>query len=559
MKMKPTDFVDAWENKHGKLTPVHHDLMLERLLVFGVRSIDKEWIIKAIDEDGLQKLVEIFGQAREYQRLAKEKAKVSTKFQAISNVRVQGNSSKRIKLRENDNLGELWALCNDHNALKRLKAAESPQATPSILEKLSNDHKDFIREAVARNINSAVDTLTILAKDISEAVRIRVASNPRTAFSTINMLLNDNSKSVADVAKLHINTPRKYHPTIGIYSIAMTPFEESHPEIVIIDANVILLLEEWARGKSTTKNFGDLNESLKSLMPVIRGAKSVVYNLGVLEAAWPSPKKEIANGNKLLSYNKNRASDLQRLIEYLLTGTELEMESWLMPERNHSLSWPNHKKDEFNSPDSMSNILELWISVCLLIDHLVRMEGEEKTSSIQRIPLQTRINYFKEYLVAVEEKGLSIEGEVVFLARMGFFGGIIKRSSRHFTFDEVTKRQDWGNRGLLAIGRNIAMDLSLIIRARDFRLTSSTRSGFQTAVITADQGLLAIMQYINDEWREPVSGRLMVNYKWPHDSEIHLNSSPFIRAEILDMPVFKKVETKLSESRLISEIISLSN
>ena len=557
--MKPNDFVDAWEKKHGKLTPEHHDLMLERLLVFGVRSIDKEWIIKAIDKDGLQKLVEIFDQAREYQRLAKEKAKVSAKFQAISEVRVQGNSNKRVKLRENENLGELWALCNDRNALKRLKAAESPQATSSILEKLSNDHKDFIREAVARNINSAVDTLTILAKDSSEAVRLRVASNPRTAFSTINMLLNDSSNSVAEVAKLHISTPRKYHPTIGIYSIAMTPFEESHPEFVIIDANVILLLEEWARGKSTTKGFGDLNESLKSLMPVIRGAKSVVYDLGILEAAWPSPKRGITNGSNLLSYNKNRAADLQRLIEYLLTGTELDIESWLIPERNHSLSWPNHKNDEFNSPESMSNILELWISVCLLIDHLVRMEREEKTSSIQRIPLQTRINYFKEYLFAVEEKGLSIEGEVVFLARMGFFGGIIKRSSRHFTFDEVTKRQDWGNRGLLAIGRNIAMDLSLIIRARDFRLTSSTSSGFQTAIITADQGLLAIMQYINDEWREPISGRLVVNYKWPHNSEIHLNSLPFIRAEIVDMPVFKKVETKLSESRLISEIISLSN
>ena len=103
------------------------------------------------------------------------------------------------------------------------------------------------------------------------------------------------------------------------------------------------------------------------------------------------------------------------------------------------------------------------------------------------------------------------------------------------------------------------MDLSLIIRARDFRLTSGTSSGFQMAIITADQGLLAIMQYINDEWREPISGRLVVNYKWPHDSEIHLNSLPFIRAEIVDMPVFKKVETKLSESRLISEIISLSN
>ena len=35
--MKPNDFVDAWEKKHGKLTPEHHDLMLERLLVFGVR------------------------------------------------------------------------------------------------------------------------------------------------------------------------------------------------------------------------------------------------------------------------------------------------------------------------------------------------------------------------------------------------------------------------------------------------------------------------------------------------------------------------------------------
>lgn len=557
--MKPTEFVDAWEKKHGKLTPEHHDLMLERLLVFGVRSIDKEWIIKAIDEDSLQKLVEIFDQAREYQRLAKEKAKVGAKFRASSEVRVQGNTSKRVKLGENRNFDELWALCNDRNALKRLKAAESPQATSSILEKLSNDHKDFIREAVARNINSATDTLTILAKDSSEAVRIRVASNPRTPLSTIRMLLNDSSNSVREVAKLHINSPRKYHPTIGIYSIAMTSFEESHPEVVIIDANVILLLEKWARGKSTTKGFGDLNESLKSLMPMIRGAKTVVYDLGVLEAAWPSPKKGMANESMLLSYNKNRASYLQRLIQYLLTGTETEMESWLIPDRNHSLSWPNNKNDEFNSPDSMCNILGLWISVCLLIHHLLSMERKEKTSSIQQIPLQTRINYFKEYLVAVEENGLLIEGEVVFLARMGFFGGIIKRSSRHYTFDEVTKRQDWDNRGLLAIGRNIAMDLSLIIRARDFRLNSSKRSGFQTTVITADQGLLAIMQYIIDEWREPISNRLLVNYKWPDGSEIHLNPVPFIRAEISDMPVIKKLETKLSEQRLISEILSLTN
>ena len=65
--MKPDRFVELWETKYEKLSPAHTDLMIERLLGFNIRSIDEEWIVKAIDVDGLKLLIDIVYQALEYQ------------------------------------------------------------------------------------------------------------------------------------------------------------------------------------------------------------------------------------------------------------------------------------------------------------------------------------------------------------------------------------------------------------------------------------------------------------------------------------------------------------
>ena len=535
--MSPEQFAQLWEAKHEKLSSAHRELMLERLVGFNIRTIDDKWIQKALQEDGLKKLVDIIYTALEYQDEAIAEAEKKTVPTQQPGVVIQGTPRSSFFREEKRTIGELWALCNDTNPLKRVRAAESSQSIPAMLSQLAGDVKEFVREAVAGNPKAATETLELLSADTASAVRLRVASNSRTPLKALEKLLSDEDQRVREAAEVQSKQPRKYIASDAFYSIGMTMDEGIHPDVILLDANVILLLEEWARSTCETKGFGDLNESVRPLLKVLRETKFATFEQGALESAWPSPKKDVTQTEKLVAFNKSRMTDLLNLITFLRNGSEADAELWLDPNREAGLKWGSAVPNNFDFEKAKLRILEAWMIACLLIDHISVMEETEETSKIHEINLGTRIRYFKDFLQATENTGLQLEGELLFLARMGFFGGRIRFGSRSFDFADISKKADWVKRGTLAVGRNIAMDVALMRVARELRLSSSAQGTLKTSIITGDLGLLAIFQYIVKEWRDEESGRTLVSYEWPPDSEIYRDSRAFHGMGIAHDPV----------------------
>jgi len=534
--MNPEQFAVLWEAKHEKLSPAHRDLMLERLVGFNIRAIDDRWIKRALEEDGHKKLVDIIYTALEYQDEAIAEIEKKSVAAPQATVVIQGTPRTSFFREEKRTIGELWSLCNDTNPLKRVRAAESSQAIPAMLAQLAGDTKEFVREAVAGNSKAATETLELLSVDSSQSVKLRVASNPRTPVSVLEKLQSDPDKAVSDAAATQTKKPRKFIASDAFYSIGMTMDEGIHPDVILLDANVILLLEEWARSNRDSKSFGDLNESVKPLLKVLRETKFATFEQGALESAWPSPKKDASQTEKLVAFNKSRMTDLLNLVSYLRKGTEADAELWLDSNRDSGLKWGSAEPNNFDFEKAKLRILEAWMIACLLIDHISVMEQNEETSKIHEINLGTRIRYFKDFLAAVENTGLLLEGELLFLARMGFFGGRVRFGSRSFEFADISKKADWMKRGTLAVGRNMAMDVALIRVARELRLSGSAQSNLKTSIITGDLGLLAIFQYIVKEWRDEESGKTFVNYEWPPDSEIYRDSRAFHGMEIAHDP-----------------------
>jgi len=554
--MNPELFAQLWQQKHEKLSQGHLDLMFERLVGYNIRAIDEKWIRKALEDDGLKKLDDIIYTALEYRDVAEEVAK---KVEPVpSQVIVQGTPRPRHFREAKRTIGELWSLCNDVSPLKRVRAAESSQAIPAMLSQLASDPKEFIREAVGGNPQASTETLELLSRDSEAKVRLQVASNPRTPLSVLEKLVEDSDPEVSNAATIQKGKPRKFIATDAFYSIGMTMDEGIHPDVILLDANVVLLLEEWARSTNQGAGFGDLNESVKPLLRVLRETKFATYEQGALESSWPSPKKDVSQAEKLIAYNRPRMTDLVNLVTYLRTASEQELESWTSLDRNESLRWGNGVPNDFDFERAKPRILEAWMLSCLLIDHISTMEENEGTSKIHEIQVGTRIRYFKDYLDAVIQLGINLEGELLFLARMGFFGGRVRFGSRSFEFADITKKSGWKRRGTLAIGRNIAMDVALIRVARELRLSRGSQSTLRTSIITGDLGLLAIFQYIRKEWRDESSGRTLVKYEWPPESEIFLDPRPFHGFDIVEDPKEVPLSTEEPLDWLVQELLVFS-
>jgi hypothetical protein len=109
------------------------------------------------------------------------------------------------------------------------------------------------------------------------------------------------------------------------------------------------------------------------------------------------------------------------------------------------------------------------------------------------------------------------------------------------------------------VGRNIAMDVALIRMARELRLSNSSHSSLKTSIITGDLGLLAIFQYIVNEWRDKESGKTVVNYEWPPDSEIYRDSRPFHGFEIAGDPTEASSVNPLNAGRLLQELLNFTD
>ena len=520
--------------------------MFERLVDYNIRAIDEKWIRRALEDDGLKKLDDIIYTALDYRDEAEAEAEQEAKkVEPVPSQSIAQEAQGPTYFREvKRTIGELWSLCNDPNPLKRVRVAESSQAIPAMLSQLASDPKEFIREAVGGNTQVSIETLELLSRDSAAKVRVRIASNPRTPFSILERLVGDSDPEVSSAAAIQQDKPRKFIASNSFYSIGMTKDEEIHPDVILLDANVVLLLEEWARGTNKSVGFGDLNESVKPLLKILRETKFASFEQGALESSWPSPKKEVSHAEKLVIYNHSRMTDLINLVDYLRTGSKQDFESWTSSNRTESLKWGNGVPNDFNFERSKPRILEAWWLSCLLIKHILIMEENEGTSNIHDIQIGIRIRYFKNYLDEIIQLGMSLEGEMLFLARMGFFGGRIRFGTRSFDFADITKKNEWSRRGILAIGRNIAMDVALIRIARELRLSRGQQGTLRTSIITGDLGLLAVFQYVQKEWRDESSGRLHVQYEWPPESEIFVDPRPFHGFNIFSDPNDDRSETK---------------
>jgi hypothetical protein len=141
---------------------------------------------------------------------------------------------------------------------------------------------------------------------------------------------------------------------------------------------------------------------------------------------------------------------------------------------------------------------------------------------------------------------------------MGFFGGRVRFGSRSFEFTDISKKAEWMKRGTLAVGRNIAMDVALIRVARELRLSGSAQSKLKTSIITGDLGLLAIFQYIVKEWRDEQTGKTLVSYEWPPDSEIYRDSRPFHGMEVAHDPEEASPGNSIDADWLLRELLIFS-
>ena len=554
--MDPKKFVKIWESKHEILSDAHHDLMLEQLVGYNIRAIEEIWIREAIEVRGLKKLIEIIPESIFLQ----EQNAPSPEPVPISKVTIQG-APRFTAYRSQEvqqTFGELLALANSKNPDKRLLAAKSHQATMSILDQLSCDPIQAIREVVAKNTTCSYKVLAQLANDESPKVRTLVASNLRTPSAILEKLLADPDQTVRSAAQNFKLKPRKYIPIKTYYSIAMSKEEEISPDLIVLDANVILDLETWAREDARFSTFGDLNESLKPVLKVIRACKFVSFEQGVIESSWPSPKKVTENAGNLVNVNKSRVHELLNLMNFLRTEEAEIFEPWINSERQTSITWGKEIQDKVDFENSKVRILENWLICALLIDYIVRIEESEAIVDIQQVDFLSRIEYYKRFLDSLNDSGLEIEGEMLFLTRMGFFGGRIRFQDKSFGFDEISKKKDWQRRGTLAIARNIAMDVALIRVARDLRLMGGKKMNPKTAIITGDLGLLALFQYITSENVLVAEGRTSVTYEWPPNSDFTHQSFIFQAAGIATDPMKLNFEKDFDDSWILQELMKFN-
>ena len=273
--MNPELFAELWQQKYEKLSQSHLELMFERLVGYNIRAINEKWIRKALEDDGIKMLDDIIDTALEYQDLAEAEIEVKVAEPRPPQVIVQGTQRPTHFREAKTTIGELWSLCNSASPLKRRRVAGSSKAIPMMLSQLSLDPKEFVREAVAGNSHASTETLELLSRDSATKVRLRVASNPRTPLKVLEKLVGDSDQEVSNEAISQRGKPRKFIATDAFYSIGMTLDEGNAPDVILLDANVALRLEDWALGTCRSADFGDLNESVKPLIRILRESKFV--------------------------------------------------------------------------------------------------------------------------------------------------------------------------------------------------------------------------------------------------------------------------------------------
>lgn len=437
-------------------------------------------------------------------------------------------------------------------------------------QELSNEHRElmlqklleyevrlieerWVREVIEKNGLKKLDEIIPAAHELQS---IDKSSLKSTEQSVARVQGNPKNYEYQKTSRARSEKSKSTKPLKAFYSLGMTEEEEKNPDIIILDANVILTFEEWALSNSTKMDYDFLNESVKPVLKLLRKIKYVAFEQGALESSWPAPNNSIDRTENLINFNKNRMNNLMNLLHFLRESPDQEAETWIDSNRTKNLFWVHKEKYMFDFDNVKNRILENWLCISILIDQL---QGIGHKSIVEKqkteIALTDRINYFKRYLCTIQDLGLSLDGEVLFLARMAFFGGRIKHINKFYDFDEISKRNDWLNLGVLRIARNIAMDIALIRTARELRLSMSTSSKIKIAIITADRGLLAIYQYITKEFVQEENGKSMAIYRWPPESDMYLNREIFQKAEIRSEPILQESKSVISELSILKKLL----
>jgi len=437
-------------------------------------------------------------------------------------------------------------------------------------QELSNEHRElmlqkllayevrlieehWIREVIEKNGLKKLDEIIPAANELQSNNQSSLKS---TEQSVARVQGNPKNYIFQKSSRARLQKSKSTKPLKAFYSLGMTEEEDKNPDIIILDANVILTIEEWALSNNTKNDYDFLNESVKPLLKLLRKIKYVAVEQGALESSWPAPKNNIDRTENLINFNKNRMNNLMNLFNFLRESTDQEVETWIDSNRTKNLSWVHKEKYKFDFDNVKNRILENWLCIAILID---QFQGYEQMpliyKKITEIPLTDRIDYFKRYLSTIQDLGVSLDGEVLFLARMAFFGGRIKHINKFYDFDEISKRNDWLNLGVLRIARNIAMDIALIRTARELRLSMGNSSKIKIAIITADRGLLAIYQYITKEFVQEENGKSMAIYRWPPESDMYLNRETFQKEEIRSEPIREESKLAISELAILKKLL----
>lgn len=557
--MNPKKFVEIWESRHEKLSVVHRDLMLSRLHDYGIRRIDEEWARRAIVSEGLKKLEDIYDRFDEYMDSFVKENREKILHKVNLDV-VQNNREKRLKSDiSGRGLSELWRLSKSKSPVQRAQIALDPQASIEILNNLSDDKKDYVRIAVAKNSKTSIDTLDKLAKDQSSKVRLAVALNLRTSIQTLELLMRDNDTRISKAAENSSKKPRIFNPSKSFYLIGMTKEEEKKPELLVFDTNFILSCEDWASNTSKKKHFGDLNESVRPVIELLRNIKNVYFDQALLESSWQLPATPVSSTRDLIRINRQRIGVLSSLMATLRNVDQEILKSWCSAGRNFTIPYEKIKVEENVHSMSIIKICELWLSVCILLHSVKALNIEKQRHSIDEIGLGKRILYFKSFISEIETHKLSISGELLFLARMGFFGGHIRFGTRIFRFSDIVKEIEWESKGLLAVGRNIAFDLFLISTARELRFTLAESKKLNTAIVTADIGILAILQYVIEERFDESLDQVYAFYKWPPSSDYYSNARLFADNKISSIEISFNKNRNVDEDFYLNKLLTFFN
>ena len=314
-------------------------------------------------------------------------------------------------------------------------------------------------------------------------------------------------------------------------------------ETLVLDANVVGHLYDWALGKRTKVS----RSQIQPLLELVRGVKFVEYVSGVLESSWGVPKNASMGRS---NYDHIRLNDFRlkvRAIDTIVQADTKTFNSWLEEGRNSSIPFiPFDEsrargliRDEEEFRIVAQVVMKDWVGFLSMLKYLRDLWDCDDIDLL--------IEGFRSWRDELHNWKAPISAIPTYLAKIGFFGGSIRsrffvqeeklwRDAKIYNREMLFKREEWAERGLVRLARNLAFDAHAFYE-RQMWESGYVPWGFTkenpvkceksvTGIVTADQGINAINSMIQsaNPLESPLSG---YRVQYPKDSKLsrHLSES----------------------------------